>query len=197
MSRQVRTIELKTRVMEVALGHFSDVGVERTNVDEILKGAECSVGSLYHHFGNKEGIAEALFIDGVTRFNSALLSALLPKTTAQDGIKATVTHCCDWVTHESKLAAFLLSREIKLSDSAKEELRALDADFGRAIFDWFVPHVESGALQKIPTDLYMVLISGPILEYSRLWLTRRTDKSPSEVSSVLSEAAWQAVRNQA
>ena len=61
MSRKNQTSELKSRVMEVALGHFSEVGIERTNVSNILNDSGCSVGSLYHHFGNKEGIAEALF----------------------------------------------------------------------------------------------------------------------------------------
>ena len=74
MSRKNQTNKLKCRVMEVALGHFSEVGIERTNVSNILTDAGCSVGSLYHHFGNKEGIAEALFIDGVDQFNSRLLS---------------------------------------------------------------------------------------------------------------------------
>jgi len=194
MSRKNQTSELKTRVMDVALTCFSEVGVEKTNVGTILKGAECSVGSLYHHFGNKEGIAEALFIDGVHQFNTALLEALLPQRTAKGGIKATVTFCCEWVTNKSQLAAFLLSREIKLSERAKQELRELDNEFSLALYDWFVPYVKSGTLLKLPTDMYMVLISGPTLEYSRLWLSGRSQNSPSDVASILSEAAWQAVR---
>ncbi|MFT4677835.1 MAG: AcrR family transcriptional regulator [Patiriisocius sp.] len=194
MSRKNQTSELKTRVMDVALTYFSDLGVEKTNVGTILKGAECSVGSLYHHFGNKEGIAEALFIDGVHQFNTALLKALLPQKTARAGIKATVTFCCEWVTDKSQLAAFLLSREIKLSERAKQELRELDNEFSLALYDWFVPHVKSDTLLKLPTDMYMVLISGPTLEHSRLWLSGRSQKSPSDVASILSEAAWQAVR---
>jgi AcrR family transcriptional regulator len=197
MSRKNQTSELKTRVMDVALSHFSDVGVERTNVDKILKGAECSVGSLYHHFGNKEGIAEALFIDGVDQFNTDLLQALLPHTSAKAGIKAMVTFCCEWVTNKSQLAAFLLSREIKLSEKAKQELRELDSEFRHALYDWFVLHVKSGTLLKLPTDMYMALISGPTLEYSRLWLSGRSEKTPGHVASILSEAAWQSVKNNA
>jgi AcrR family transcriptional regulator len=192
-TRKTQTSALKNRVMDVALSHFSEHGIERTNVDEILKGAGCSVGSLYHHFGNKEGIAEALFIDGVARFNQAVLDALLPHHQVQAGIKATVSHCCDWVTENSQLAAYLLSREIKLSARAKEELRALDDDFSAGLYDWFVPHVRSGALLKLPTEIYMPLIAGPTLEQSRMWLSGRSRRSPSDVADTLSEAAWQSV----
>lgn len=194
MSRKNQTIELKSRVMEAALGHFSEVGIERTNVSNILKDAGCSVGSLYHHFGNKEGIAEALFIDGVNQFNSRLLAALLPEKTASTGIKAIVTFCCEWVTDQSELAGFLLSREATLSDKAKMELREMDRAFGQSIYDWFVPHVKSGALLELPKGMYVPLICGPTLEYSRLWLSGRNSRSPGDVASILAEAAWQSVK---
>ncbi len=180
--------------MDVALGHFSEDGIERTSVDKILKGAGCSVGSFYHHFGNKEGIAEALFVHGVQDFNSAVLGALLPHDQAEQGIKGTVSCCCDWVTEKSQLAAFLLSREIKLSEQAKQELRELDRDFGKKLYDWFVPHVVSGTLLKLPTEMYMTLIAGATLEHSRMWLSGRTEHSPGAVADILSTAAWQAVR---
>ena len=195
MSRKNQTSELKSRVMEVALSYFSEVGIERTNVSNILADAECSVGSLYHHFGNKEGIAEAVFIDGVNQFNSRLLAALLPRRTASTGIKAIVTFCCEWVTDQSELAAFLLSREVMLSDIAKLELREMDRAFGQSIYDWFVPHVKSGALLELPTGMYVPLICGPTLEYSRLWLSGRNNRSPGDVASILAEAAWQSVKS--
>ena len=195
MSRKNQTSELKARVMEAALCHFSEVGIELTSVSNILKDAECSVGSLYHHFGNKEGIAEALFIDGVNQFNSRLLATLLPRRTASTGIKAIVTFCCEWVTARSELAGFLLSREVTLSDKAKLELREMDRAFGQSIYDWFVPHVKSGALLELPKGLYVPLICGPTLEYSRLWLSGRNSRSPGEVAAILAEAAWQSVKS--
>lgn len=194
MSRKNQTSELKSRVMEVALGHFSEVGIERTNVSNILTDAGCSVGSLYHHFGNKEGIAEALFIDGVNQFNFRLLEALLPRRTASTGIKAIVIFCCEWVTDQPELAGFLLSREVTLSDNAKLELRKTDREFGQSIYNWFVPHVKSGALLELPTSMYVPLICGSTLEYSRLWLSGRNNRSPGDVASILAEAAWQSVK---
>ena len=195
MSRKKQTNELKSRVMAVALGHFSEVGIERTNVSNILTDAACSVGSLYHHFGNKEGIAEALFIDGVNQFNSSLLAALLPKKTASKGVKAIVTFCCEWVTGQPELAGFLLSREVTLSDSAKLDLRKMDRVFGQSIYNWFVPHVKSGALLELPTSMYVPLICGSTLEYSRFWLSGRNNRSPSDVASILAQAAWQSVKS--
>ena len=194
MSRQNRTSELKNRVMQVALTHFSKAGIERTNVGDILKDAQCSVGSLYHHFGNKEGIAEALFIEGIRQFNGGLLAALLSRRTGETGVRAIIRYCCQWVTEQPALAAFLLSREIKLSESAKRELKELDRAFGQALYDWFVPHVQKGELLELPRSLYIPIICGPTLEYSRLWLSGRNRRSPDDVSALLAEAAWQSIR---
>lgn len=194
MSRQTRTSELKHRVMAAALLRFTESGIERTNVGDILKDADCSVGSMYHHFGSKEGIAEALFIDGLKKFNEALLDVLLTHRKAEPGVKSIVHSCCSWVTEQPQLAAYMLSREIKLSEEAKRELRELDQWFKESLTAWFAPHIEAGVLKNLHFNLYVPLISGPTLEYSRMWLSGRYTRSPETVSKVMAEAAWQSVR---
>ena len=194
MSRQNRTSELKNRVLTAALAHFTESGIERSNVGDILKDAECSVGSLYHHFGNKEGIAEALFINGLNQFNDNLLDALLRHQQTEPGIKSIVSWICRWVTEQPQIAAYMLSREIKLSEEAKQELRELDQSQRDALTGWFAPRIESGELKNLHFNVYVPLISGPALEYSRMWLSGRYTRSPETVSNVMAEAAWQSVR---
>ena len=109
-------------------------------------------------------------------------------------MRAIIQYCCQWVTEQPALAAFLLSREIKLSESAKRELKELDRAFGQALYDWFVPHVQKGELLELPRSLYIPIICGPTLEYSRLWLSGRNRRSPDDVSALLAEAAWQSIR---
>ena len=194
MTRQNRTSELKGRILAAALNRFTESGIERTNIGDILSDADCSVGSLYHHFGNKEGIAEALFIEGSKAFNQNLLEALLGHRKAEPGIKSIVTWCCEWVTEQPQLAAYMLSREIKLSEEAKQEMRELDQSFRESLISWFAPRIESGELKNLHFNVYVPLISGPTLEYSRMWLSGRYSRSPETVSTVMAEAAWQSVR---
>lgn len=194
MSRQIKTNELRHRVLTAALDCFTGAGVERTKIGDIQAATDVSVGSLYHHFGSKEGIAEALFVDGLASFNNTLLKALLKQRSAEPGVKSIVTSCCRWVTRQPQLAAFMLSREIKLSEDAKQELRELDQTYREALTHWFAPHIESGALKHLHFNVYVSLISGPTLEYSRMWLSGRYPRSPETVSTVMGEAAWQSVR---
>ena len=194
MSRESKTSELKQRVLNAALTQFSERGVEHTNVEAILKAADVSVGSLYHHFGNKEGIAEALLVHGLISFHGALLKALLTHRKAEPGVKAIVKSSCRWVTEHPQLAAFLLSREITLSDATQLELREQDRNYRDALTRWFTPHIESGELKNLHFNVYVSLISGPTLEYSRRWLSGRYNRSPDTVANIMAEAAWQSVR---
>jgi hypothetical protein len=100
------------------------------------------------------------------------------------------------VSHQPQLAAFLLSREIKLSEQARQELREMDQALGESLINWFTPHIETGELKRLPFSVYVPLISGPTLEYSRMWLSGRNARSPESVSNVLAEAAWRSVTNQ-
>ena len=194
MSRKLQTDQLKHRVMTAALSRFTDVGVERTNIGDILSDADCSVGSLYHHFGSKEGIAEALFVQGLKQFNESLLDSLVSHRDTERGVKSIVIYCCQWVTQQSELAAFMLSREIKLSIEAKLELQELDQQFKEALTDWFTPRIESGELKNLHFNLYVPLISGATMEYSRMWLSGRYTRPPETIAKVMAEAAWQSVR---
>lgn len=53
--------ERKERVLTTALKLFSERGYFNTSVHDIQREAGVSIGSIYHHFGNKEAIAKALF----------------------------------------------------------------------------------------------------------------------------------------
>ena len=72
-SREAATRARKQSVLEAALECFSELGVEGTTIHQIQRRAGCSIGSIYHHFGSKEGIAEELFILGVQRLNQRML----------------------------------------------------------------------------------------------------------------------------
>ena len=56
-----RRAALKREILEQALHCFNDLGVEATTIDAIKARCDTSVGAIYHHFGNKEGILSALF----------------------------------------------------------------------------------------------------------------------------------------
>ena len=192
-TRETSTKARKLSILSAALDCFCEKGVEATAVADIQRRAQCSVGSLYHHFGSKEGVAEELFIVTIQKLNSGMLRKLKRSKHAEESVKAVVFFYSDWSTRNPKLARYLHSRDIDFSPEAKTRLRALRREYIRSVFTWFAGFVERGDMAVLPADAYVPLISGPIQEYTRLWLAGHAG-SPSNVKGLFAEAAWNAVK---
>ncbi len=189
------TVARKSQILDAALGRFTDVGIEATTIDDIRRYADCSTGSIYHHFGSKEGIASELFIDGVQRLNADLMRKLTRCRTAERAVKTVVTQYSDWVTRNRDLAGYLLnSRDLAMSAEAAKLLRDVNRAHIRRVFEYFAPFVGNGAMRILPVETYIPIISGPIQDYARHWLAGQFKDSPAKVKAVFAEAAWCAMK---
>lgn len=76
MNTQVNTAVpqggVREKVIEAALQLFSRRGYFSTSIPDIVRESGVSTGSIYHHFGDKEGIARSLFDTTVERMQQAL-----------------------------------------------------------------------------------------------------------------------------
>ena len=80
-SRQARGASTQTALLDAAEELFAEHGVDATTVAEIAEIAELggsSVGSFYHHFGDKETIQFALFDRYLNDVEAAMLATLSP-----------------------------------------------------------------------------------------------------------------------
>jgi AcrR family transcriptional regulator len=167
--------------------------VDGTTIGDIQRVARCSVGSLYHHFGSKEGIAEELFIDGIARFNRGMLRRLKRSRGAEESVKAVVRFYSDWSMRNRALASYLHSRDIDFSEQARARLKAEYRSYLGSVFAWFAPFVRGGEMRALPPDAYVPLISGPIHEYVRRWLSGHYERPPGALKELFADAAWRAV----
>lgn len=193
-SRAEATAARKQQVVAAALKCFTDKGVEKTTVADICRESGCSVGSLYHHFGNKEGVAGELFIHAIERLNADLLTRLQRCRSVASGVRMVVTQYSDWVTAHPDYARFLHSGEVEFTPMARTRLREIYLAHITAVFEWFRPYVVAGQMRALPPETYVPLISGPIRDYTRQWLSGRVQKEPAAVKSVFADAAWNSVR---
>jgi AcrR family transcriptional regulator len=188
------TVARRASVLQAALACFTRHGIDATTIGEIQRAAGCSVGSLYHHFGSKEGIAEELFIEGISRFNHGMVRRLKRAHGAEQSVKAVVRFYCDWSTRNRALASYLHSRDIDFSAPARIRLKDIYRGYITEVFAWFAPFVANGEMRALPVDAYVPLISGPIQEYVRRWLSGHYERAPGTMKELFATAAWQTVR---
>jgi len=145
--RDQATAQRKQQVVAAALACFTEKGVEKTTVADICQRSGCSVGSLYHHFGNKEGVAGELFIHAIELLNNDLLDRLL--------------------TAHPDYARYLHSGDVEFTPAARSRLREIYRAHIEAVFEWFHPFVAGGEMRALPPETYVPLISGPIRRLRR------------------------------
>lgn len=194
VGRSGATAQRKQQILDGALSCFTRKGYEKTTVADICRESACSVGSLYHHFGNKEGVAGELFIFAIELLNADLLARLGRCRTVANGVRMVVTQYSDWVTANPELARLLHSGEVEFTPGARTRLREIYRSHIEAVFIWFHPYVVSGLMRALPPETYVPLISGPIRDYTRQWLSGRVKSEPAKVKAVFAEAAWNAVK---
>src|SRR6266566_5134063 len=71
-----RSAGRRSRILEAALACFNERGFTATTIEEICQRSGASVGSVYHHFGGKEGLAAALYVEGLRGYQRGFRDVL-------------------------------------------------------------------------------------------------------------------------
>lgn len=86
------TADRRELILATALELFTERGYFNTSVHDIQKKAQVSIGSIYHHFKNKEAIAKALYDDLVERAALAMADIMARNTSARDRCRAVIAY---------------------------------------------------------------------------------------------------------
>jgi AcrR family transcriptional regulator len=184
-----RSGDRRRAILDAALRAFTEKGLAAATVDDVRRLSGASVGSIYHWFGGKEGIAAALYLEALRDYQRGLLEVLRRSGDAERGIKGMVRHHLRWVERNPDLARFLLSsREL-----GGEELREMNREVLAATAAWLEPHVAAGRLRRLPLDLYYVILIGPSQEFARHRLHGRMKSSMAQAERELGRAAWRSL----
>lgn len=182
-------------ILDAALAVFVECGVEASSIDEVRRRSGASVGSLYHRFGSKEGIAAAVYLDALADYQAGFVAALDRAGDAADGVRSAVRTHLRWVRSNPDRAQFLLwGAGADIRRTAGAGLRDLNDLFFNHVEGWLRGHVDAGEIRAASTDVVYALWLGPCQELSRLWLARGRKGSLRTEATLLADAAWRALR---
>lgn len=171
-------------ILEAALASYDETG--NTAIEDVRRRSGASVGSIYHHFGGKDGIAAALDTEILRHYQRGFLRALRRAGDAEAGIKGIVRYHLGWVQRHPADARFLLHSGIRATEELRELNRALFSEVG----DWVD---RQAAIRRLDRDVFYSIVIGPAQEASRHWLGGRI-RSLRSLEPELAEAAWRAIR---
>jgi AcrR family transcriptional regulator len=183
------------RILDAARATFLERGVVAASIEEVCERAGASVGSLYHHFGGKEGLAGAVYVDALADYQRTFVAELRRHDDAEGGIRRGVRAHLRWCLRQAPdRARFLLFAGAVARGEAGEGLRDANRRFFADVLAWWRPHVRYGALRDLDLDLAHALWLGPAQEHCRLRLAGRTRVSLARAERELAAAAWNSLR---
>lgn len=161
------------RVLEVAERHFVANGYENTSTEALVQEAGLTRGALYHHFGSKQGLFEAVVKNVQHRLAHAVVAA---STADQDLWAAFVAGCHAWLeaaTHPAVRRILLLDAPAVLG---WERWLALDAEGGgRLLREGVAELVAEGTLEGVQPEALTQLLNGA-MNQAALWVAHAPDR---------------------
>jgi AcrR family transcriptional regulator len=86
------TTDRRQQILDAALRSFNEKGVAATTVDDVRRLSGASVGSLYHHFGGKDELAQELYVEILLDYHRGFLAVLRRVRDPEHGVKGLVRH---------------------------------------------------------------------------------------------------------
>lgn len=95
-------------ILDAARREFMDKGYDRASMESIAASAGLSKGGVYHHFGSKDEILEAINNDYMEPIVQAMQEALERPSSAECLRYYIETYLKYWMEHQSDIQIFLL-----------------------------------------------------------------------------------------
>jgi AcrR family transcriptional regulator len=195
--RRTKSELRRLQILDAALHCFHQNGFTATTMEDIRRRSGASTGSVYHHFKNKEELGVAVFVEGLRLFYAGFIEELEKHPEPKDGIAAVIGYYLKLFDGHPDWIRYLISMQNEdFPGPSNEAVSHENRQFVRYASRWLEKHVESGAIKKIPLDIFLSIVLGPCNEFGRYWLKRSKRRTDPQIAVVeLSEAAWRAVAN--
>jgi AcrR family transcriptional regulator len=186
----------RERILEASLKLFVEQGYFNTNVPDISKHSRCSVGSIYHHFLNKEEIASHLYKDGIQLFRNALTTAVSDDSSLEETVQNLVVSFLKFSENHKLLAQYIwLARHDEfLNHQLTSPTRVGFDPLGRKLTKTIKSAIREGKMPPLAADVIWNIIFGIPLSFVRDWLEGFTKRTPTEAAPVIASACIAALK---
>lgn len=185
----------KERILSTALELFVEKGYFNTNIPDISAASKCSIGSIYHHFVNKEEIATIIYHDCIQKFRSTINEVIDVNEEPKKVFKAIVIAFLYFVEQNKSMSKYLwLARhnEFLTGNIQKPTIVGFDI-LGRQLTRIIKRAISNGDIAPINAELIWTLVFGLPLSYVMDWLDGSVKILPSEIAPMLADASWVAL----
>ena len=181
-------------VLRHALSLFNANGVEATTIDDLKRASGQSVGTIYHHFKNKEGVVGALFFAAFDDQSRAIAERTAGLADGHAVVDALIQAYTQWITAQPECARFVfLARDSVAQGPHGADLEQRLLDRYQPIDDVLARDAAAGRILPLAADLVPSLVLGAVEFYARGWLAGRRQAAPASHAQRFATAAWRSL----
>lgn len=97
------------KILTAALALFVEKGYHNVSVHQIQTLAKVSIGSIYNHFGGKEGIAKALYVHLCVEFDELVDDAISSSQSPQEQCRKIIELMFEYTESHAQIMAYLFT----------------------------------------------------------------------------------------
>lgn len=185
------TRDMRQHILDTALLLFTRDGYFNTSVHDIQREADISIGSIYNHFGGKEGIARALYESLLLQMGDLVEQAILDHTTAYSRGKAVVEAMFAMTESMPETMRFIFGA--KHTEFLPDESPICSARPFMRLRDIVKDGIDSGEVREMDPWIAASCTFGPALRMITLRLDGLLPDDLSKQADAVWDTAWSAV----
>ncbi|MDJ0979797.1 MAG: TetR/AcrR family transcriptional regulator [Erythrobacter sp.] len=161
---QTRSEATRDKVLQAAESLVIEHGHEAMAMQELVKRSGVSNGSIFHHFGSKDGVLRVIFARERRRYLGHVAQCILghdgdPCDAMGEGARGAVEfQARDPHRHFRLVEQFSNSQWLMIEEGGWNDLAA---EIERPVMEWAVPHLASGRLPMLQPHTIQSMMLGP------------------------------------
>jgi AcrR family transcriptional regulator len=181
--------DTRTAVLDAAARLFDARGFAAVSIGDLTEASGVSNGSIYHHFGSKEGVLAEVVAGALEGYHRSLLATLGEHAgDGPGGVRAAVAHELSWFVEHPREARLVLAHRDAVAATGR--LRAPN----RAVLEGVGAWARDAIGPDVDLHVLHAVVFAPARSIGALWATGRVKRDPTTYAEALGDAAWAGLR---
>ncbi len=180
------------KILTAALDLFVDKGFHNVSIHEVQKHANVSIGSIYKHFGGKEGIATELYVHILNEFDGLIDKVVDEIDTPIEQIEEIIRQLFEHTETHRKIMCFVFHS--KHADFLPNQPLICNAAPFIKMRDITAQAVKNGKLKKIDTWVATSIVFGGAIRMIQLRLDGLIEQPLIGYTDLLITNLWDGIR---
>ena len=174
--------ERKMRILKGALNVFSDVGIEKTTMDEIALESGFGKATLYYYFSSKDDVFIDIMVQGWKQLWEGIESRIVEEIGPRKKFIGIIKKMCRIVTEEKVMYEFLFTAPNYIHDTDKQTWKT----YQERLYAILQSIIEDGIKRKEFVDLNPGLLMKAIGGlFHQLFISNNDDLNEDEFEVML------------